>query len=184
MGTSAVFPRHCGLVVFAACVFRFGGTAGEKKGNPGGQSGDSIPISRVLLDAGRGEEWRMVCTAHPTCHWPKASNAGGSGAEPLARTVRLRRKSIRHHRPGAFSGCAPGFRECMTGVAPASRAGRVPGLCFSLLGVPAGRRRTDKNIEPKETKRGQKKEKPDAWLVDGGAMLLLRFFAFFRFFRL
>jgi len=24
----------------------------------------------------------MVCTAHPTCHWPKAGNAGGPGAEP------------------------------------------------------------------------------------------------------
>jgi len=27
------------------------------------------------------DEWglKMVCTAHPTCHWPKAENAQGFG---------------------------------------------------------------------------------------------------------
>jgi len=29
--------------------------------------------------------------AHPTCHWPKAENAGGPGAEPL---VRMRASAV------------------------------------------------------------------------------------------
>ena len=45
----------------------------------------------------RTDASEMVCTAHPTrdasalvpCYWPKATNAGGSGAEPLRPTLDL-----------------------------------------------------------------------------------------------